>query len=50
MYRSFQVERSQEVLKTSFVVTTKKQQQSRAQTDILERNQRRFGKLVFSFW
>ena len=27
-----------------------KKQQSRAQTDTLERTQRRFGKLVFSFW
>ena len=41
--RTFHVERSQQVLKTNFVVTTKKKNQSRAQKDV-------FGTYSTSFW
>ena len=34
----------------NFCSYNQRKQQSRAQTDILEPTQRRFGKLVFSFW
>ena len=45
----FQVERSQEVLKTDFLVTTKEKSKAELKKTNLERTQRRFGKFVFSF-
>ena len=45
----FQIEKSQEVLKTIFVVTTKENSRAELKQTILERTQRRFGKFVFSF-
>ena len=46
----FQVERSEEVLKTDFLVTTKEKSQAEVKMAILERTHRCFGKFVFSFW
>ena len=45
-----QVERSQEFLKTIFLVTTTEKSRAELKKTILERTQRRFGKFVFSFW
>ena len=45
----FQVESSQEVLKTDFLNTTKEKSQAELKKTILERTQRRFGKFVISF-
>ena len=45
----FQVERPQEVLKTEFLVTTKEKGKAELKQTFLERTQRHFGKLVFSF-
>ena len=46
----FQVERSEEVLKRDFLVTTKEGSAAELKKTILERTQRRFGKFEFSFW
>ena len=45
----FQVERSQEGLKTIFVVTAKEKSKGELKQKFLERTQRRFGKFVISF-
>ena len=45
----FQVERSQEVLKTDFLVTTEATSLPELKKTFLERTQRRFGKLVLCF-
>ena len=42
-----QVERSQEVLKTDFLITTKETSRAQLKKTFLERTQRRFGKFVF---
>ena len=46
----FQVERTEEVLKTDFLVTTKEKSKAELKQTILKRTQRRFGMFVFSFW
>ena len=46
---SFQVERSEEVLRAIFLVTTKEKSRAELRQTFFERTQRRFGKLVFSF-
>ena len=46
----FQIERSQEVLKTYFLVTTKEKGKAELKQTFLERTQRLFAKLVFSLW
>ena len=43
----FQVERSEEVLKTDFLVTTKETSSAELKQTFLERTQRRFGKFHF---
>ena len=43
----FHVERSQQVLKTAFLVTTKKSSRAELKKTFLERTQRRFGKFLF---
>ena len=43
----FQVESSQEFLKTTFLVTTKESSQAELKKTFLERTQRRFGKFLF---
>ena len=45
----FQIESPQEVLKTYFLVTTKEKSKSELEQIFLERTQRHFAKLVFSF-
>ena len=45
----FQVERPQEVLKTYFLVTTKEKSKAELEQIFLERTQRHFAKLMFSF-
>ena len=45
----FQVERPQEAIKTCFLVTTKEKSKAELKQTFLERTQRHFGKLVFSF-
>ena len=44
------VQRSQEVLKTVFLNTTKESSQAELEKIFLDRTQRRFGKHVDSFW
>ena len=43
----FQVGRSEEVLKTDFLVTTKETSPAELKKTFLERTQRRFGKFLF---
>ena len=43
----FQVKRSQEVLKTTFLVTTQEKSRAELKKTFLERTQRHFGKFVF---
>ena len=43
----FQVERSEEVLESAFLVTTKKTRPQRLKKTFLERTQRRFGNFLF---
>ena len=43
----FHVERSQQILKTAFLVTTKESSRAQLKKTILERTQRRFGKFLF---
>ena len=43
----FQVERSEEVLKTHFLLTTKKKRPAELKRTLLENTQRRFGKFLF---
>ena len=43
----FHVERSQQVLKTVFLFTTKESSQAELKKTFLERTQRRFGKFLF---
>ena len=45
----FLVERPQEVIKTYFLLTTKEKSKAEIKQTFLERTQRLFGKLVFSF-
>ena len=45
----FQVEKSQEGLKTAFLVTTKESSRAELKKTFLERTQRRSGKFLFSF-
>ena len=45
----FHVERSQQVPKTAFLVTTKEPSRAELKKTLLERTLRRFGKFVFSF-
>ena len=45
----FQVERTEEVLKTDVLVTTKEKSKAQLKQTFLKRTQRRFGKFVFSF-
>ena len=42
-----QVKRSEEVLKTDFLVTTKEKRKAELKRTFLERTQRRFGKVLF---
>ena len=49
-YVVLQMKRCQEVLRTAFLVTTKKTSQKALKKTILELTQRRFGKFVFWFW
>ena len=46
----FRVERSEVVLKTIFAVTTKENSGAEVKQKFLERTQRRYEKLVFSFY
>ena len=43
----FHVERSQQILKTAFLVTTKESSRAELKKTFLERTQRRFGKFLF---
>ena len=45
----FQVDKSQEVLKKNFLVKTTEKSKAELKQTILDRTQRRFGKIVFSF-
>ena len=45
----FQVDKSQEVLKKIFLVKTTEKSKAELKQTILDRTQRRFGKIVFSF-